>query len=104
MRKYIYLIGFVGAITAVFAFKTLWDVKQNLKKENEVMQQQIEINERNVQLLSDLLDSERKTREAAMDALSELSKDVPDVVYSQELPPSIQNVLDRFHNRIRINP
>lgn len=82
----------------------LWDSNQELKQENRILEIQIEINERNVQLLSDLLNNERKTKEAAMDALSELVKDVPDVVYSQELPPSIQSVLDRFHDRIRINP
>lgn len=90
--------------TGIGAAKAFWDSNKRLKAQNFNLQTQIETNQRNVELLTTLLDNERENREAAQEALSELVKDVPDVIYSQELPPSIQTVLDRFHNRIRTGP
>jgi len=42
--------------------------------------------------------------EAANNALSELASEVPDVVYTQKLDPTIQGVIDRFNTRVGINP
>lgn len=101
---YIKVAALVGVIAGAIALKGLWDSNQELKAEKLILETQIETNDRNLKLLTKLLANEKETREAAQAAMSELAKDVPDVIYSQELPPSIQGVLDRFHSRIRTKP
>lgn len=90
-----------GVVAMAISLKVLWGWYSDVKAHNVVLEAQIEVNETNMKLLTSLLDDERENREAAQIALSELAKEVPDVVYSQELPPSIQGVLNRFHDRIR---
>lgn len=90
------LIILVG--TGVFA-KHLWNQNQKLKEANEAMELQIEKTTENVKLLVQQLDREIENRQIAEEALGQLNE-VPDVVYSQQLPPEIQGVLDRFHTRI----
>jgi len=98
--KMIQLGLLVLAIAGAFYGKHLYDKNQELKAENLLLETQIGINEKNVELLTQLLNTERRNAEAKITALSELASEVPDVVYSQELPPSIQGVLDRFHSAI----
>lgn len=98
--KMIQLGLLVLAIAGAFYGKLLYDKNQELKAENLLLETQIGINEKNVELLTQLLDTERRNAEAKITALSELASEVPDVVYSQQLPPSIQGVLDRFHAAI----
>lgn len=91
------LIILVG--TGVFA-KHLCNQNQKLKEANEVMELQIEKNASNLKLLVQQLDRETEYRQIVETTLNELIEDVPDVIYSQKLPPEIQATLDRFHTRI----
>ena len=91
------LVVLVG--TGVFA-KYLWNQNRILRDKNEVMELQIQTTQDNVKLLVQQLDREAENRQNAEAALNELMQEVPDVVYSQSLPPEIQGVLDRFHSRI----
>lgn len=79
----------------------LWENNKRLSSQNEELTLQIEKNAENVRLLVQQLDREIEYRQIAESALEDLGKEVPDVVYSQSLPPEIQGVLDRFHERIR---
>lgn len=99
--RYIQIAVVVGVIALAFTSKLLWDSNQELKARNSVLSDQLRINERNVQLLNVLLEREREIKEAAFIAITELRKEVPDEVYSQELPPELQGVIDRFNRRIR---
>ena len=87
-------------VSSGFYIKHLLNEREELIGENLVLETQIKINEDNLKTLVNLLDEEKEHREAAEEALLSL-KDVPDVEYSQNLPPNIQTVLDRFHARIR---
>lgn len=80
---------------------SLWENNRRLSSQNEELTLQIEKNAENVRLLVQQLDREIEYRQIAESALEDLGKEVPDVVYSQSLPPEIQSVLDRFHERIR---
>lgn len=79
----------------------LWENNKRLSSQNEELTLQIEKNAENLRLLVQQLDREIEYRQIAESALEDLGKEVPDVVYSQSLPPEIQGVLDRFHDRIR---
>lgn len=79
----------------------LWENNKRLASQNEELSLQIEENAENLRLLVQQLDREIEYRQIAESALEDLGKEVPDVVYSQSLPPEIQGVLDRFHERIR---
>jgi uncharacterized protein YoxC len=91
------LVILVG--TGVFA-KHLWNQNRILREKNEAMGLQMETIQDNAKLLVQQLDREAENRQNAEAALNELMQEVPDVVYSQSLPPEIQGVLDRFHSRI----
>jgi len=95
----------IGALVGLVAFgfwtKTIWNQNIKLRETNEVMELQIEKNAENVKLLVQHLDREIEYRQIAETALIDLASEVPDVVHSQPLPPEIQGVLDRFHERIR---
>ena len=95
----------IGAVVLVLAFgfwvKHLWNQNQELAEQNEQMTLQIEKNAENLKLLVQQLDREVEYRQIAESALEDMANEVPDVVYSQALPPEIQGVLDRFHERIR---
>ena len=95
--KYVQLAVLVGVIIMMASIKILWDRNQELNKENLILETQAETNKFNLSLLTTLLDDEKKASEAAHSALIELMQEVPDVVYSQSLPPSIQNVINSFH-------
>jgi hypothetical protein len=94
----------IGALLALIAFgfwfKHLWDENTALIKNNVEMSKQIEKNAENMKLLVQQLDREIEYRQIAESALSDLSNEVPDVVYSQKLSPEIQGVINRFHARI----
>lgn len=98
----------VGALVALIAFgfwvKHIWNQNQELAEQNQEMTLQIEKNAENLKLLVQQLDREVEYRQIAESALNDLTNEVPDVVYSQQLPPEIQGVLDRFHARIRVQP
>jgi len=95
----------IGAVVLVLVFgfwvKHLWNQNQELAEQNEQMTLQIEKNAENLKLLVQQLDREVEYRQIAESALEDMANEVPDVVYSQSLPPEIQGVLDRFHERIR---
>lgn len=95
----------IGALAVLVAFgfwvNHLWNQNQRLNAENFQMELQIEKHAENLKLLVQQLDREVEYRQIAESALNQLSEDVPDVVYSQSLPPEIQSVLDSFHSRIR---
>ena len=78
----------------------LWENNRRLSSQNEELTLQIEKNAENVRLLVQQLDREIEYRQIAESVLEDLGKEVPNVVYSQSLPPEIQGVLDRFHERI----
>lgn len=94
----------IGALAAVMAagfwVKHTYDQNQDLKEQNEIMELQIKKTAENVELLVEQLDKEIEYRKIAESALSNLANEVPDVVYSQKLPPEIQSVIDRFHDGI----
>ena len=98
----------MGALVALIAFgfwfKHVWDQNQELTEQNQLMSLQIEKNSKNLKLLVQQLDREIEYRQIAESTLNDLANEVPDVVYSQQLSPEIQGVLDRFHARIRMQP
>ena len=98
----------VGALIALIAFgfwvKHVWNQNQRLVEQNQELSLQIEKNAKNLKLLVQQLDREIEYRQIAESTLNDLINEVPDVVYSQELPPKIQGVLDRFHSRIGLQP
>lgn len=99
--RYVQLAVLFGVIGLAISTKILWDNNQELKETKRILEVQAENNAANMVLFSEALKREQEIREEAQTALSELGRDVPDVIYSQELPPSIQGVLDRFHDSIR---
>ena len=101
MIKYLQIGIVVGVVAGAVTLKLLWDSNQELKAEKLILETQIQVNADNLVLLTNQLAFEQKNRISAQVALSELAKEVPDVIYSQELPPTIQGVLDRFHQSIR---
>ena len=96
-------VGLLGVIVTLGG-RLAWNHYQELKDENKRLNTQIEVIEINVDLLETLLEDEKKTREAAQEALNALLEDVPDEVFQTTLPPEIQSVIDGFHSRIRNNP
>lgn len=96
------------AIIALMAFSVLsagglwltWGWYQDTKQELETVQLAREKAEENLALVSDQLEAERATREAAEAALQDL-RDVPDVDYQTPLPPSVGNVLRDFRERMQ---
>ena len=94
----------IGALLFLVAFgfwvKNLWNNNQELKAQNQEMLVQLERSAENMKLVVRQLDREIEYRQIAETALNDLKDEVPDDVYSQELPPEIQGVLDRFHDRI----
>ena len=101
MMKYLQHTVVIAFISMGFALKILVDQKKALQRELSVLEQQEEVTKRNLLLTVRQLDREIEYRLLAENALNDLMKEVPDVVYSQQLPPEIQGVLDRFHQRIR---
>jgi hypothetical protein len=99
MMMYFRIAALVGLVALGFWIKQIWSQNQELKEQAAVMTLQIEKNAQNVKLLVQQLDREIEYRQIAETALGQLSE-VPDVVYSQGLPPEIQGVVDRFHARI----
>ena len=98
----------VGALVALIAFglwvNHVWNQNQRLVEQNQELSLQIEKNAKNLKLLVQQLDREIEYRQIAESTLNDLANEVPDVVYSQQLSPEIQGVLDRFHARIRMQP
>lgn len=98
----------VGALVALIAFglwvKHVWNQNQRLVEQNQELSLQVEKNAKNLKLLVQQLDREIEYRQIAESTLNDLANEVPDVVYSQQLSPEIQGVLDRFHARIRMQP
>ena len=91
----------MGVIAGAVTLKLLWSANQELKAEKLFLETQISITEDNTVLLVSQLAFEQKNRISAQVALSQLRKDVPDVVYSKALPPEIQGIIDQFHSDIR---
>lgn len=104
MMNYLKIGALVALVVLGFWFKSVLDQNEELREANEIMGLQIEKNAENVKLLVQQLDREIEYRQIAESALDDLSNEVPDVVYSQSLPPEIQGVLDRFHSRVRVQP
>lgn len=94
-----------GALMALVGFgfwvNHIWNQNKELRAENALMVEQNEKTAANLKLVVQQLDRETEYRQIAESALQNLSDEVPDVVYSQALPPEIQDVLDRFHERVR---
>ena len=101
MLMYLKIAGLLGLMYLGYWFNNTLRENRDLKEQNEVMVLQIKKNEDNVKLLVQQLDREIEYRQIAESAVNDLNNEVPDVVYSQSLPPEIQGVLDRFNARIR---
>lgn len=101
MIKYLQLTAVIAFISMGFVMKILVNQKKVLQRELSVLEQQEETTKKNLLLTVQQLDREIEYRLLAENALNDLMKEVPDVVYSQQLPPEIQGILDRFHQRIR---
>ena len=101
MFMYAKLIGIGVVVAMAITLKVLWSANVDLRAEKALLEEQIEVTITNVELLNVLLDEEREIKEAAQNALLDLRKEVPDVIYTQELPDSIQGVIDRFHLSVR---
>ena len=78
----------------------LWNRNVDLSYQLKVVKTQYEDSKKNLDLVSRQLAAERMLRADVEAVLSQL-KDVPDETYSEELDPSIRNVLDGFHERLR---
>lgn len=100
MMMYLRIGALLALVALGFWVKNLWENNQELKEQNQEMTVQIEKNASNLKLLVQQLDRETEYRQIAETTLNELIEDVPDVIYTQKLPPEIQNTLDRFHQRI----
>lgn len=100
-RLYLTIGALLLAAGVALLVDNLWESNRRLSSQNEELTLQIEKNAENLRLLVQQLDREIEYRQIAESALEDLGKEVPDVVYSQSLPPEIQGVLDRFHERIR---
>ena len=100
MMRYLQIGALVGLVAFGYWVKIVFDENKDLRESNELMESQIEKNVENTRLLVRQLDREIEYRQIAESALNDLANEVPDVVYSQELPPEIQGVLDSFHSRI----
>jgi len=99
MMKYFQIGALVGLVALGFWFNSVLNKNRELKLENEILISQAEKAAENMRLLVIQLDREVEYRQIAESALGQLNE-VPDVVYSQELPPEIQGILDNFHERI----
>ena len=101
MMKYLQLAAILAFVSMSFAVKILSDQKRELRLEVEALELQAEKTAENMKTLVQQLDREIEIRQLTESTLTELMNEVPDVVYIQQLPPEIQGVLDRFHDRIR---
>jgi len=100
LRTYLMIGGAVALLGMGLLVNHLWKKNSALREANQVLELQVQTTQDNVKLLVLQLDREAENRQNAEQALTELMQEVPDVVYSQSLPPEIQGVLDRFHSRI----
>lgn len=100
MLTYLKIGALVALVALGFWFKHVLNQNAVLREQNEVMQLQIEKTNENLKLVVQQLDRETEYRQIAESALNNLSNEVPDVVYSQRLPPEIQRVIDDFQARI----
>jgi hypothetical protein len=101
MMKYLQIGALIGLVAFGFWINRLWNENQRLSEENSELVLQAEKTAENMKTLVQQLDREITIRQMTETTLNELMNEVPDVVYTQELPPEIQGVLDRFHDRIR---
>jgi len=101
MMKYLQIGALIGLVVFGFWINRLWNENQRLSEENSELVLQAKKTADNMKTLVQQLDREVTIRQMAETTLNELMNEVPDVVYTQELPPEIQGVLDRFHDRIR---
>lgn len=99
MMRYLQIGALVGLVAFGFWFNSVLNKNKELRLENETLVLQAEKTAENMKLLVIQLDRETEYRQIAESAIGQLNE-VPDVVYSQKLPPEIQDVLDGFHERI----
>lgn len=85
----------------VFYISTLRDKVADLESQVEIRDLQIEIHVKNMKLLSKQLVFETKTKEIGDDAVLELKQEVSQPDFNTQIPESVQDVLDKFHSRIR---
>ena len=78
----------------------LWNRNADLNYQLKVVKTQYEDAQKNLDLVSRQLATERMLR-ADVEAVLNQLKDVPDETYSEELDPSIRNVLTDFHRRLQ---
>lgn len=104
LSTYLKIGALVALVATGFWINHVLNQNRKLREEAEIMTLQIQKNAENVKLLVQQLDREIEYRQIAESALGDLNNEVPDVVYSQSLPPEIQGVLDRFHSRVRVQP
>ena len=100
--KYVQLLVLGLVIAMAVSLKVVWNKNQELKEQNLLLETQNNINKNNINLLNDLLSAEQDTRIKAQNALSNLKKEVPNDVYNQKLPTSIQTVIDNFNRSVLI--
>ena len=101
MMKYLQLAAILAFVSMGFAVKILSEQKRELRLEVEALELRAKKTAENMKTLVQQLDREIEIRQLTESTLTELMNEVPDVVYTQQLPPKIQGVLDRFHDRIR---
>ena len=97
LKFYFLMFGVVALIGLGAATKYLYDQNASLKDEVTQLQASKEKAKENLTLVSAQLIAERQTRLITEQAL----KDIPDVVYTQELPPAVRNVLTDFRDRMQ---
>lgn len=101
MMKYLQLTAVIAFISMSFAVKFLSEQKRELRLEVEALELQAERTAENMETLVRHLDREIEIRQMTEATLTELMNEVPDAVYTQQLSPEIQSILNRFHGRIR---
>lgn len=90
----------VGFCLGSWSLNYYWTQAEALSKENLVLEYRVERIQVNLKLVQIQLETERTVREAAEVALSDLRKVVSDEEYNQQVPASIQQVLDDFRNSV----
>tara|TARA_Y100001938_G_C7797943_1_gene285691 strand:+ start:222 stop:533 length:312 start_codon:yes stop_codon:yes gene_type:complete len=100
LKLYVIITLMTFSVLSAGGLWLTWGWYQDTKQELETVQLARKKAEENLALVSDQLESERATREAAESALQDL-RDVPDVDYQTPLPTSVGNVLRDFRDRMQ---
>jgi hypothetical protein len=101
MKLWLFVIVVTGFCSGLFGLNYLWSELSQVKEDKLILEARAEAYEINAALVQEQLELERKVREAAQVALSDLKKVVSHEEYNQQVPPGIQRVLDEFNSSLR---